>query len=78
VTSMIKREEIHDRITAEALYHYEQFIVKKAKTYGAGFDNGYGMGFYHGLKRAAELCKNPEDVPKKPPQRKAKPDRSLF
>jgi hypothetical protein len=75
VTSTIKRKNIHDRIAAEAIYIYEQFMVKRANTYRAGFDNGYGMGFYHGLKHAAELCINPEKVLKKPPRREAKPDR---
>jgi hypothetical protein len=53
---LVDPDKLFTKIIAEAQYHHEQFMPQKAKSYKAGFDNGYGLGYYAGLIKAAKIC----------------------
>ena len=63
---MTNPEKLFTKIIAEAQDHHEQFMLKKAKSYKAGFDNGWAMGYYEGLCKAAKVIINHKPVPRKP------------
>jgi hypothetical protein len=65
-SKLINPEKLYEKMIAEAQDHHEQFMPKKAKSYKAGFDNGWAMGYYEGLCKAAKVIMNHKPVPRKP------------
>ena len=65
-SKLINPEKLYTKIIAEAQDFHEQFMPKKAKSYKAGFDNGWSMGYYEGLCKAAKVIINHKPVPRKP------------
>lgn len=65
-SKLINPDKLFTKIIAEAQDYHEQFVPKKAKSYKAGFDNGWAMGYYEGLCKAAKVILSHKPVSRKP------------
>jgi hypothetical protein len=65
-SKLINPEKLFTKIIAEAQDHHEKFLVLKGKSYRNGFDNGWSMGYYEGLCKAAKVIMNHKQAPRKP------------
>lgn len=49
-------KKLANRMHEEAMWIWDSFMPNKAKSYKAGFDNGYAMGQYHAFVEATKIC----------------------
>lgn len=56
-TKLINSVKLSREIEAAAEDFHKKSVAHKAKSYKAGFDNGWNTGYYEGLLKAAEMAK---------------------
>lgn len=50
---LIDPKKLHKELMSEAKGLHEKFVTNKAKSYKAGFDNGFNLGYYNCLVNLA-------------------------